>query len=31
LLIFWLFRVLFTNAFKRQLGPSSGDVHALPT
>jgi uncharacterized membrane protein len=31
LLIFWLFRVLFTNAYKRKLGPSSGDVHALPT
>jgi hypothetical protein len=31
LLIFWLCRVLFTNAYKRKLGPSSGDVHALPT
>jgi hypothetical protein len=31
LLIFWLFRVLFTNAYKRKLGPSSGDVDALPT
>jgi len=31
LLIFWLCRVLSTNAYKRKLGPSSGDVHALPT
>jgi hypothetical protein len=31
LLIFWLFRVLLTNAYKRKLGPSSGDVHSLPT
>jgi cobalamin synthase len=27
LLIFWLFRVLLTNAYKRKLGPSSGDIH----
>jgi hypothetical protein len=31
LLIFWLFRVLFTNACKRKLRPSSDEVHALPT
>jgi uncharacterized membrane protein len=31
LLIFWLFRVLFTNAYKRKLESSSGEVHALPT
>jgi hypothetical protein len=27
LLIFWLFRVRFTNAYKRKSAPNSGDVH----
>ena len=31
LLIFWLFRVRFTDAYKRKSVPSSGDAHALPT
>jgi len=31
LLIFWLFRVRFTNADKRKSVPSSSDVHSLPT
>jgi hypothetical protein len=31
LLIFWLFRVRFTNAYKRMSLPRSGDVHSLPT
>jgi hypothetical protein len=31
LLIFWLIRVRFTNAFKRETMPASGDVYSLPT
>jgi hypothetical protein len=31
LLIFWLVRVRFTNAFKRKPMPASGDVYSLPT
>ena len=31
LLIFWLFRVRFIDAYKRKSVPSSGDAHALPT
>jgi hypothetical protein len=31
LMIFWLIRVRFKNAYKRKLAPSSGDVHSLPT
>ncbi len=31
LLIFWLFRVRFTNAYKRKSMPSSGDVYSLRT
>jgi uncharacterized membrane protein len=31
LLIFWPFRVRFTNAYERKLVPSSGDAHSLPT
>ncbi len=31
LLIFWLIRVRFTNAYKRMSVTSSGDVHSLPT
>ncbi len=30
LLIFWLFRGRFTNAYKKKSLPSSGDVHSLP-
>jgi len=30
LMIFWLFRVRFTNAYKKKSLPSSGDVHSLP-
>jgi len=30
LMIFWLFRVRFTNAYKRKSVTSSGDVHSLP-
>jgi hypothetical protein len=30
-MIFWFFRVRFTNAYKRNPVPSSGDVHSLPT
>jgi hypothetical protein len=31
LMIFWLIRVRFKNAYKRMSVPSSGDVHSLPT
>lgn len=31
LMIFWLFRVRFTNAYKRKSVPSSGDVYSLRT
>ena len=31
LMIFWLFRVRFTNAYKRKSVTSSGDGHSLPT
>lgn len=30
LMIFWLFRGRFTNAYKKKSLPSSGDVHSLP-
>ena len=31
LMIFWLIRVRFKNAYKRKSVPSSSDVHSLPT
>ena len=31
LMIFWLIRVRFKNAYKRKSGPGIGDVHPLPT
>jgi hypothetical protein len=31
LMIFWLIRVRFKNAYRRKSVPSSGDVHPLPT
>lgn len=31
LMIFWLIRVRFKNAYKRRSVPSSSDVHSLPT
>ncbi len=31
LMIFWLFRVRFTNAYKRKSIPRVGDVYSLPT
>jgi amino acid permease len=31
LMIFWLIRVRFKNAYKRKSAPGSGDLHSLPT
>lgn len=31
LLVFWLFRVLFTNRYKERLSLSSGDIQTLPS
>jgi hypothetical protein len=31
LMIFWLIRVRFQNAYKRKSAPGTGDAHPLPT